>query len=306
MNGALAIRATVELPYRPPFDAAALLGFLGTRAVPGVEDYVGGVYRRTMALPNGVGIVALTPQAGHIECTLDLDAETDVDIALGRCRRLLDLDADPAVVDAHLATDPVLAPLVERAPGRRVPGHVDGNELAVRAVLGQQVSVAGARTLAGRLVARYGLALTRPSGALTHLFPTAAALAAADPASLTMPASRRRAVLGMCAALADGSIVLDAPTRTTASDTLDETQRRLLALAGIGPWTVSYIAMRALGDRDAFLPTDLGVRKAVERLGFRGDPRSVSAMAERWRPWRAYATHHLWGSLSLEQPSPPS
>jgi AraC family transcriptional regulator of adaptative response / DNA-3-methyladenine glycosylase II len=169
---------------------------------------------------------------------------------------------------------------------------VDGNELAVRAVLGQQVSVAGARTLAGRLAAKYGEPLAEPADGLTHAFPRAEVLATMDPADLAMPAARKRALLGLCAALADGSVVID-----PGVDRL-ELIDRLVRLPGIGPWTAGYIAMRALGDPDVFLPTDLGIRHAVERLGADGDPRALAALAERWRPWRSYALHHLWASLS--------
>jgi len=209
-----------------------------------------------------------------------------------RCRRLLDLDADPWAVADVLGADPLLAPLVRAAPGRRVPGHVDGAELAVRAVLGQQISVAGARTLAGRFVAAVGEPLERSDGGLTHLFPTAAAIVDADPSLFAMPASRQRALRALTASLASGELALD-PGADRA-----ETFARLVALPGIGPWTASYVAMRALGDPDAFLPSDLGVRHAVERLGHAGDPASISALAEAWRPWRAYALQHLWASLS--------
>jgi AraC family transcriptional regulator of adaptative response / DNA-3-methyladenine glycosylase II len=172
-----------------------------------------------------------------------------------------------------------------------VAGAVDGDELAVRAVLGQQVSLAGAATLAGRLVAAYGEPLARPIGELTHTFPSAAAIAGADPDQLAMPVARRRALLGLTDALARGEIVLDAGTDR------DATQRRLLDLPGIGPWTVAYIAMRVLRDPDAFLPTDLGVRRALENLGLDARPAAVARIAAPWRPYRAYAVQHLWAQL---------
>jgi AraC family transcriptional regulator of adaptative response / DNA-3-methyladenine glycosylase II len=172
-----------------------------------------------------------------------------------------------------------------------VPGVADPDELAIRAVLGQQVSLAGAATLAGRLVADCGEPLARPVGAVTHLFPTAGAIAALAPERLAMPASRRRAVLGLAAALASGEVVLDPHGDHAAI------RAALLALPGIGPWTVEYIAMRALRDPDAFLPTDLGVRHALKRLGVDDTPRAALALAERWRPYRAYALQHLWASL---------
>jgi AraC family transcriptional regulator of adaptative response / DNA-3-methyladenine glycosylase II len=172
-----------------------------------------------------------------------------------------------------------------------VPGHVDGDELAARAILGQQVSVLGARTIAGRLVARYGKPLTTPAGGVTHLFPDAATLADADPADLPMPASRKRALSAMTTALANGDVVIDAGASRA------DVEQQLLALPGIGPWTTAYVRLRALSDPDVFMPTDLGVRKALENLGKPADPKSAAALAEDWRPWRSYALIHLWESL---------
>jgi AraC family transcriptional regulator, regulatory protein of adaptative response / DNA-3-methyladenine glycosylase II len=280
-----------RLEVRPPFDGAALRAFLARRAVPGVEEVTGATYRRSVALPHGAGTIALTPAAGHVETRLAPEDPRDLEAATRRARTLLDLDADPAAVAAALGDDPVVGALVRASPGRRVPGAADGHELAIRAVLGQQVSVAGARTLAARLVAALGRPLAEPVGTVTHLFPTPAALAGADPASLAMPWARRSALLGLAAALADGEIDL-APGADAAA-----ARRRLLALPGIGPWTVEYVAMRALGDRDAFLPTDLGVRHALARLGRDGSPGAAARVAERWRPYRAYALVHLWAVL---------
>jgi AraC family transcriptional regulator of adaptative response / DNA-3-methyladenine glycosylase II len=252
----------------------------------------GGVYRRSLRLPRGAGVVELAPADGHVRADLRLDDVRDLGSAVQRCRALLDLDSDPqAVVDA-LGGDSVLGALVRAFPGRRVAGHVDGHELALRAVLGQQVSLSGAATLAARLVARYGDALDRPVGGVTHLFPTAAALASADPNELAMPASRRRAILGLAGALADGELTIDAGAERA------ETERRLLALPGIGPWTAGYVTMRALRDPDAFLAGDLGVRRALEGLGYDARPSAATALAERWRPYRAYALQHLWASLA--------
>ncbi len=282
----------LHLRYRPPCHVVGTLRFLGTRAVPGIEELVNGVYRRTLRLPHGAGIVELAAGEGLVDATLRLDDPRDLDPAIGVARRLLDLDADPMVINSHLASDPMLAPLVRRTPGLRVPGTADGAELAIRAVIGQQVSVAGARTLAGRLVARFGEPLARPDGNLTRLFPQPEALLEADPGSFNMPRARGETILRVCAALAAGEVVLD------GSVPRDEAMASLLALRGIGPWTVSYVAMRALGDRDAFLPTDLGIKHALARLGEATDPKHVSARAERWRPWRAYANFHLWASLS--------
>ena len=176
-----------------------------------------------------------------------------------------------------------------------MPGHVDGNELAVRAVLGQQVSLRGAATLAARLAHAHGEQLRRPVAGVTHLFPTAEALAAADPDSLGMPRARRRALLALAAALAGGELTLDAGARR------DEARRRLSALPGIGPWTVEYVAMRALRDPDAFPAADLGVRRALEQLGQDGRPAAAQRLAERWRPYRAYAVQHLWAQLAVSR-----
>ena len=237
------------------------------------------------------------PRAATSVCVLRLGDLRDLATAVERCRRLLDLDADPVAITEALGTDPVLGPLVTAAPGRRVPGCVDGGELAVRAVLGQQVSVAGARTIAGRLTAALGAPLTTADGSLTHRFPTAGAIADADPSMLPMPAGRRRALQDLTAAIAGGELVLD-----PGADRVD-VRRRLLAMPGIGPWTTDYIAMRALADPDIFLATDLGARRAAERLGGSGDPRALAARSTAWRPWRSYALQHLWASLGTS-PSP--
>ena len=283
---------TLRLPYRQPFDGAGLIAFLAARAVPGIEERVNGSFRRGLRLPRGAGIAELAPSHGHVCATLRVHDLRDLGAAVERCRRLLDLDSDPrAIVDA-LGADELLGPHVRSAPGRRVPGHVDGAELAVRAVIGQQVSVAGAATTAGRLAAEHGERLEAPLGAVTHLFPSPAALAAADPARLPMPRSRARAIVALAAAIDGGVVELD-----PGADRADA-ERRLLELPGIGPWTAAYVAMRALRDPDAFLPTDLGVRRALERLGRDGRPQAATRVAERWRPYRAYATQHLWAQLA--------
>ena len=315
----------LRLAYRPPIDIGRLLTFLAVRAIPGVESVTGGVYRRTMNLPNGTGIAALRPApssgsgtkaaAAHpfIECELQLQDLRDLAPAVQRCRRLLDLDADPEAVSAFLSRSELLRPAVAACPGRRVPGHVDGAELAIRAVLGQQVSVAAARRLGARLTAAFGKPLEHPvivapdagelaeeggaagprgtgesPGALTHCFPGAETLADVDPASLPMPRSRGRALVGLAAALASGDLSLD------AGASRDDAEARLLALPGIGPWTAGYIRMRALSDPDAFLPTDAGVRHGLTALGAAPDPGSAARLAESWRPWRSYALQHLW------------
>jgi AraC family transcriptional regulator of adaptative response / DNA-3-methyladenine glycosylase II len=291
---------TVRLAYREPLDWGRLLDFLGTRSISGVEEVVGERYRRTLRLPHGHGVVSLAPVNGHIECRLRLADLRDLTAAVQRCRRLLDLDADPAAPAEHLGSDPLLAPLVRAAPGLRLPGTVDGAELAVRAVLGQQVSVRGARTAAARLTQALGEQLPAPDGGLTHLFPTPAAIAAAGPDALPGGPERRRQTLrALARLLAEGELAIDPGSDREAL------RAQLLALPGIGPWTAEYIAMRALCDPDAFLPTDLGVRRALERLGRSNPalregcpPREAARVAERWRPWRAYALVHLWGALA--------
>jgi len=278
------------LNYTPPFDSKSLLSFLGARAIPGVEEYADGVYRRSLGLPGGPLVLELEPSRGCVRARYRLADPSDlaVAVAVQRSRALLDLDCDPQAVLDVLGRDPTIGSLACAAPGRRVAGHVDCHELAVRAVLGQQVSVAGAVTHAARLVSEYGETLEHPVGGVTHVFPTAAALAAADPEHLAMPRSRRRALLALAAALAGGELVLDAEVDHARA------RRALLALPGIGPWTTEYIAMRALRDPDAFLETDLGVKRAIEWLGLDSRPRAVTELAEAWRPYRAYALAHLW------------
>jgi AraC family transcriptional regulator of adaptative response / DNA-3-methyladenine glycosylase II len=211
--------------------------------------------------------------------------------ALAACRALLDLDADPAAHNPVLAADPALAGRVAANPGLRAPGTVDPAETAVRAVLGQQVSLAAARTLAGRLVAASGAPLRESDGALTHLFPAPDAIAADGVVeALGMPGARQRTLRGLCARLADGSL----PLRDSADRA--DVRARLLAIPGIGPWTADYVALRALGDSDAFPAGDLGLRRGARALGLPSDARGLEAHAERWRPWRRYAAHHLWAA----------
>jgi AraC family transcriptional regulator of adaptative response / DNA-3-methyladenine glycosylase II len=281
---------TLRLPFRSPLNPDNLFGHLVATAVPGVEEWRDGAYRRTLRLPYGHGIVALTPTPAHIGCRLTLSDMRDLTVAISRCRRMLDLDADPVAVDDLLRTDPLFAPLVDKAPGRRVPRTVDEPEFAVRAVLGQQVSTAAARTHAARLVTAHGEAVDDPEGGLTHLFPSAEALAALDPEALAMPATRRTTLTTLVRQLADGTLHLGVESDWA------ESRARLLALPGFGPWTVEVIAMRALGDPDAFLPTDLGVRYAAQELGLPSTPAALTARSGDWRPWRAYAVQYLWAT----------
>lgn len=298
-RGATSTRGTVtmRLPVRTPYDGRALFDFLALRAIPGVEVVDGDVYARTLRLPHGPGTLQLRlPQSDAVgetavaEATFALTDLRDLSAASERTRRLLDADCDPVAVLAALGDDAVLGPVVRSAPGLRVPGHVDGEEIAVRAVLGQQVSVAGARTVAGRFAAQWGDPVDTDVPGLTHLFPSSATLAEQDPESLPMPRARGRALVGMCAALAAGDIVLD-----RGADR-DDVRRALLGLPGIGPWTADYIALRALGHPDVFLPTDIGIRDALTALG--QDPTRAADLGERWRPWRSYAQVHLWNTLT--------
>ncbi|MEU0664893.1 AlkA N-terminal domain-containing protein [Streptomyces lavendulocolor] len=286
--GVIALR----LPYRAPLNPDNLFGHLAATAVPGVEEWRDGAYRRTLDLPHGHGIVALTPHPDHIACRLSLTDPRDLTLAISRCRWMLDLDADPVAVDDQLRTDPLLAPLVDKAPGRRVPRTVDAAEFAVRAVLGQQVSTAAARTHAARLVAAHGTAVDDPEGGLTHLFPGPGRLAALDPEALALPRSRRTTLTTLIGALAGGSL------RLGPDSDWDEARAGLSLLPGFGPWTVEVIAMRALGDPDAFLATDLGVRRAAAVLGLPATPAALTARAAAWRPWRAYAVQYLWATDS--------
>lgn len=280
----------LRLPFRRPFEPSNLFGHLLATAVPGVEEWRDGAYRRTLTLPHGPGIVALAPRPDHIAATLWLTDPRDLTPAIGRCRRMLDLDADPVAVADALGGDPLLAPLVAAAPGRRVPRSPDGTELALRIVLGQQVSTAAARTQTGRLVQRLGESISDPAGGLTHLFPTADAVAGLAADDIPGPAVRAETLTGLARALAEGRLDL--------SESADRSDARelLAGLRGIGAWSVEMIAMRALGDPDAFPTGDLGVVRAARELGL-ATGAQLGAAAARWRPWRSYATQYLWSVL---------
>jgi AraC family transcriptional regulator, regulatory protein of adaptative response / DNA-3-methyladenine glycosylase II len=274
---------TLRLQHRSPYAAEPLLQWLANRAVAGVEETEPGAYRRVIG--NGVVELRPVPEAGHVIARIDVDDVTNVAGLVARCRRLFDLDADPVAVDETLGADPLLSAAVRRTPGIRVPGSVDGFELAVRAVLGQQVSVRAARTFAARLVEGCGKPLDAARGTLTHAFPTAEAVADADLTGVGLTTARADTLRTLATEVATGRLVLD-PFADRA-----ETRVRLAAMAGIGPWTVEYVAMRALGDPDAFPATDLVLRRAVR-----------GADTEAWRPWRAYAAMHLWTSTTEETP----
>ncbi len=292
-SGAAPDTVSLRLAHRLPFDGPGTLSFLAQRAVPGVEAGTGTGFGRTLTLPHGGGTVDLVPADGHVLARLRLDDLRDLTPAVQRCRRLLDLDADPVAVDGHLRSDPVLRDRAQRVPGLRVPGCVDPHELAVRAVVGQQVSVASARRVLGRIVAEHGTPVatgsSAPSG-LRHCFPAMEVLAALDPDRLPLPRGRARTVVTLAAALATGALALDVGTDAEESRTV------LRTIPGIGPWTADYIAVRGLGHPDVLLSSDLGVRRALARLGQASAPSAVDALARTWRPWRSYAMVHLWGS----------
>jgi AraC family transcriptional regulator of adaptative response / DNA-3-methyladenine glycosylase II len=276
---------TIRLAARAPYEAAEVLLFLGAHAVPGLEEWDGTTYSRVLDLPHGPAVVQLSPAPDGgpaVTARLRLAELRDLGAAVTRCRRMLDLDADPAAVDDVLGGDPALAQLVATAPGRRVPASPDADELAVRAVLGQQVSVAGARTLTARLLT-VGTPLPEPVGTLTHAFPRAAALAGADLSAVGLTGARRRTVHALTAALAAGDIALD-----PGADR-GEAGRALVAVPGIGPWTAALVGLRGLADPDVWLPGDLALRKSLAVLGS-----SDADAATRWRPWRSYAVLHLW------------
>jgi len=290
----------LRLPVRAPYDGGQVLRFLAAHLVPGVEASGQDWFERTLRLPHGSGRVRLTFAIGtaaadttSVACRIQVRDLRDVGAAVERCRRLLDADCDPVAVDAALVTDRLLAPLVRQRPGLRVPGTVLGDELAIRTVLGQQISLAGASSLAAKLVHRYGERVPDevPYDGPDRLFPTAGALAGLDPDDLPMPRARGRALVAMCRALAGGDLALD------RSRDRDDVRAGLLTLPGIGPWTADYVAMRALGDPDVFLPTDVGVRRAFTGLG--EDPADTESWSLQWRPWRSYALMHLWSTLDL-------
>ncbi|GAA0480385.1 AlkA N-terminal domain-containing protein [Streptomyces sp. NPDC046215] len=289
----------LRLAHRGPYAARVIFDFLQRRAITGIEEMRGTpgarLYRRTLRLPFGTGVAEVAEPAsaaarrGHwLDCRLHLTDLRDLSTAVQRVRRLFDLDADPYAVAERLGADPRLKPLVDARPGLRAPGAADGEELAVRAVLGQQVTLASAARLAATLVTAYGKPLPAPDGALTHVFPDPATLADAGLEELGMPGARRRALRVISTALADGAVRLD-----PGADR-DATERALLALPGIGPWTAGYIRMRALGDPDVFLPGDAGARHGLAALGAAPDA------ADAWRPWRSYALQHLWNHTAKD------
>ncbi|HEY6455600.1 MAG TPA: AlkA N-terminal domain-containing protein [Steroidobacteraceae bacterium] len=280
------------LRYKPPYDWSAMLGFLEQRAIPGVEWVADGSYSRSIALGGVQGRITVQPAAGNaLRARIRIAKLAMLPNIIARLRRQFDLAADPLSIAAHLATDPVLAPLLKQRPGLRVPGAWDGFELAIRAVLGQQITVAAAIRLAGKLVAAYGTPLSEPDGHLTHVFPTAAALTEADLTALGMPRSRATTLSGIAAA------ALANPELFGAHCELEEAIARLRTIRGVGEWTAQYIALRQLREPDAFPAADVGLMRALtDARGQRPSAPQLLARAQAWRPWRAYAAQHLWAS----------
>jgi len=278
------------LRYQAPYDWPAMLGFLRQRAIPGIESVRGEVYTRTIALGGQHGVVTVSPSDSNaLRATIQFPSVSGLPAILARLRRVFDLTADAIAIGEHLAADPLLAPLVAARPGLRVPGAWDGFELAIRAVLGQQITVVAARTLAARLVSTLGEPLAEPLEGLTHVFPAPETLAAADLSRLGVPRARAETLIAVArAAVADPDLFGD-------RSELDEAVVRLRAIRGVGEWTAQYIALRQLRQPDAFPATDLGIlRGLATRLGRKPDVRELLLHAERWRPWRAYAAQHLW------------
>jgi AraC family transcriptional regulator of adaptative response / DNA-3-methyladenine glycosylase II len=284
---------SVALRYRAPYDFDSLLAHLAARAIDGVERVERGRYLRTVAVEGGCGIVEIAhhPAKRSLVATVRVDDVRALPRVIARIRRMFDLTADVAAIEAHLARDPRLAPLVAARPGLRVPGGWDGFEVAVRAILGQQISVEAARKRLSRLVALCGARLpARPGGdpALTRIFPRAADVVRADLSPLGMPLARRRALEAMAEA------ALDDPSLFEPLATVEETVARLRRIRGVGEWTAQYIAMRAAREPDAFPASDLGLLRAFMIDEKRPLPRALLARADAWRPWRAYAAQHLW------------
>lgn len=293
-RGRRAGRIALRLAVRRPFDRAGLLAFLARRAIAGVESVEGDTYARVLGLPNGPGVVVLSLHDDHVDCELELTNLADTAMAVGRCRQLLDLDADPVAIGDVLGADRVLGPYVASAPGLRLPGQADGFEVAVRAVVGQQVSVARASKLLGDYAQAWGvpvgLELAATHG-LTHVFVNASTMAEAQTIDLRMPRARGRALIAIAQAVADGKLDLDPGADRNAA------RADLLAIPGIGPWTADYILMRALSDPDVMLETDLFIRRTLDALGV------TSEQTQSWRPWRSYAAMHLWrASAQLARP----
>jgi AraC family transcriptional regulator of adaptative response / DNA-3-methyladenine glycosylase II len=290
---------TLRLRYRPPYDWDSMLGYLRARAIPGVEVVENGSYLRTLGMDGFSGSVKVThlPERQSLCVTIRFPRVQSLPAIIGRVRRLFDLGADIETIDAHLSLDPFLAPLVAQRPGLRAPGGWDGFELAVRAILGQQITVTAARRLAGQIVASHGERVSSnfvSDPRLTHVFPEAARLAVAKSIEAGMPAARRSALKELAeAAVAD-------PNLFRPFGTIEEAIARLRKIRGVGEWTAQYIALRALRETDAFPATDIGLLRGAEVVdGTKSTAPNLLIRSESWRPWRAYAAQHLWAAGAI-------
>jgi AraC family transcriptional regulator, regulatory protein of adaptative response / DNA-3-methyladenine glycosylase II len=282
----------LKLPFIPPYDWAAIVGFLGKRSIPGVESVSEKSYRRTIALDGLQGWIEVQPAPDHLLATIQFPQVTQLATIVDRLRRLFDLNADVVEIGAWLGQDARLKDAIAASPGLRVPGAWDGFELAVRAILGQQVSVAAATTLSGRVAAAFGepVGFDPPIGGLTHIFPTPEVIATANLSGLGITQARINAIVGLAQTLCDR------PELFQAYPSLDEAVKVLCELPGIGEWTAHYIAMRTLREPDAFPATDLVLMKALSVDDRKITKAECVARSEPWRPWRAYAAIHLWHS----------
>ncbi|THD63291.1 MAG: DNA-3-methyladenine glycosylase 2 family protein [Phenylobacterium sp.] len=294
---------TVKLPYKPPYDWTAMIGFLAARAIPGVESVTPKRYARTLAVEGELGVVTVSPGAGNfLVAEIRFPKVQALPAVIARIRRVFDLTADPSLIGAHLSQDAALAPLVAARPGLRAPGAWDGFELAVRAILGQQITVTAARGLAAKLTEAHGARIDDPFAAslgLTRAFPAPEQLVGQDIAALGMPRARGAALEALARTVAAD------PTIFTPRGDLESAIAALKALPGVGEWTAQYIALRELREPDAFPQADIGLlRGMADETGARPTPAELLARAEAWRPWRAYAAQHLWAADAEQiQPS---
>ncbi|GHO60676.1 hypothetical protein KSB_91510 [Ktedonobacter robiniae] len=286
-------KAHVAFVVSPPFESATLLAYLGSRALPGVEEVTNGCYRRTIVLPQSHGIIELEPKeaANVVLLRLQLSDLSDLSLLVQRCRQFFDLDADPAMIAEVLGTDSLLAPLVNARPGLRLPGAIDGFELAARAIIDQWMPVVSAQTVSRWLVRGLGVPLDKPVGTLSYFFPSPQLVSAANLQEIGLPGKLANALQALAREVVEEKLVLSRDADR------EQTVTRLLRLPGMEPWTVSSIAMQTLGDPDAYPPGDLGLQRAFAHHGLPVDTRTLKRHAEAWRPWRAYALHHLWANL---------
>ena len=294
---------TVRLRYRPPFDWPAILAFLGSRAINGIERVAEGRYARTFVEQGHVGSIEVEhlPDRDCLGATIRCSSVATLPAIIARVRRVFDLDADVTAIGAHLSRDPLLAPLLAERPGLRAPGGWDGFELGVRAILGQQVTVEAGRRLAGQLVALCAPAMPKRiagDAALTHGFPTPAQVVAADLSKMKMTRARQHALLSLAKA------VLANPRLFQPLESIEATVAQLRAIHGIGDWTAHYIALRSSREPDAFPATDVALLRSVAKRASRVDANQLLTRAERWRPWRAYAAQHLWAADAAHRAMP--